>query len=218
MAAIYSLKAIYFGNGNKMARNWVYSYLEKINMQGESRRARFEACTLPHIQAAYNLARWLARSDGDAEDIVQEAYLRAFRFFDGFHGDDARTWLLAIVRNTTYTWLKQNRAHNMSVAFDEEFHSLDAADVAGWINSPDNNPQAVLTRNADALQLNRALELLPLEFREVVILRELEEMSYKQIAHIADIPVGTVMSRLARGRKLLSESLRQMNKEACNGL
>jgi RNA polymerase sigma-70 factor (ECF subfamily) len=169
----------------------------------------FQDVVLPHLHAAYNLARWLSRSDHDAQDIVQEAYLRAFRFFDGFHGGDARAWLLAIVRNATYTWLKQNRPHELATPFDEEFHSLPEDGAVEGPERPDNNPETILARRDDKRLLDEALENLPLAFREVLVLRELEDLSYKEIARIADIPIGTVMSRLARGRKLLGECLKQ---------
>jgi len=172
---------------------------------------RFEEMALPHLNAAYNLARWLTRSDQDAQDIVQEAYLRAFKFFDGFHGNDARAWLLAIVRNTTYTWLQQNRNLVHNAFFDEEFHDLNEVDSATLCDQPDNNPAAILARNDDKRLLDRALEQLPVEFREVLVLRELEDLSYKEISHIAGIPIGTVMSRLARGRRLLQACLERMN-------
>lgn len=172
---------------------------------------RFEEIVLPHLNTAYNLARWLSRSDQDAQDIVQEAYLRAFKFFDGCHGDDARAWLLAIVRNTTYTWLQQNREHVKNTPFDEEVHGLNAEGSVTLLNQADNNPEAILARNDDKRLINQSLEQLPLEFREVLVLRELENLSYKEIAIVAGIPIGTVMSRLARGRKLLLECLERMD-------
>lgn len=172
----------------------------------KSKLARFEACALPHMDAAYNLARWLARNDHDAEDIVQEAYLRAFRFFDGFRGTDARAWLLSIVRNTGYTWLKQNRAQDMTTPFDEEVHGYSATlEATSGVSAM--NPETLLLQQADQRLLRQALEALPVEFREVIALRELEDMSYKQIAAIINVPVGTVMSRLARARKRLQECL-----------
>jgi RNA polymerase sigma factor (sigma-70 family) len=210
---------IYFDIGNKMTDKLVFtSDTERTGMKGESRRARFEASTLPHMQAAYNFARWLVRSDQNAEDIVQDAYLRAYKFFDGFHGEDARAWLLAIVRNTAYSWLQKNREHTENTTFMEEFDSLSEEGTATLLSPADNNPEAILTRNGDRQLLNQALEQLPVEFREVMVLRELEDLSYKEIANIAGIPIGTVMSRLARGRKLLLECLEQCNKEARNGL
>ncbi len=172
---------------------------------------RFEEMTLPHLNAAYNLARWLTHSDQDAQDIVQEAYLRAFKFFDGFRGEEARAWLLAIVRNTAYTWLRQNRESVSHVPFDEEFGDLNEVSSATLFHQPDNNPAAILARNDDKRLLDQALAQLPVEFREVLVLRELENFSYKEISEIAGIPIGTVMSRLARGRRLLQACLERMN-------
>jgi len=159
-----------------------------------SRAVRFEAVVLPHLPAAYNLARWLMRNDQDAEDVVQEAYLRAFKFFTGYRGGDSRTWLLTIVRNTCNSWLQRNRSRELTVSIDEAQEDL-TIDFA--------NPELRLVRNADALMVREALAELPLEFREVMVMRELEELSYKEIAAVADLPIGTVMSRLARGRKRL---------------
>lgn len=174
-------------------------------MSAQNKRLRFEQIVLPHLDAAYNLARWLIRNDQDAEDLVQEAYTRAFKSFDGFHGVDGRAWLLTIVRNTCYTWLQQKRTHELAMPFDEELHSPD---------SDASNPEALLLRSANTQMLREALEELPVEFREIVILRELEELSYKEIAAISDIPLGTVMSRLARARKKLEQHLlKRMNKE-----
>lgn len=175
-------------------------------MEWKSKLARFEACALPHMDASYNLARWLTRNDHDAEDIVQEAYLRAFRFFAGFRGPDARAWLLSIVRNTCYTWLKQNRVQDLITSFDEEVHEHSAA-LEATSSISTTNPETLLLQQVDEQTLRQALEALPVEFREVMILRELEDMSYKQIAAITDVPVGTVMSRLARARKRLQECL-----------
>lgn len=151
-----------------------------------------------HLDAAYNLARWLMRNEQDAEDMVQEACLRAFTFFHSFHGEDGRAWLLAIVRNTCYTWLRKNRAQELDTVFDEQKHSVEA-DMA--------DPEVLLLQKADRELLQQLLEQLPTEFREVLILRELEGMSYKQISAIADLPIGTVMSRLARARRRLEQQL-----------
>ena len=167
-------------------------------MEGQSKLASFETAVLPHLDAAYNLARWLTRNDADAQDVVQEAYLRAFRFFGGFHGEDGRAWLLGIVRNTSYTWMQQNRSAQLNTPLDDELHA---------VKSDDLNPEALLLQKADAQILRQAVEELPLEFREVLVLRELDEMSYKQIAVVADLPLGTVMSRLARARKRLQQIL-----------
>jgi RNA polymerase sigma-70 factor (ECF subfamily) len=171
---------------------------------------RFEAMALPHIDSAFNLARWLARNDQDAEDIVQEAYLRAFKFFDGFHGNDGRPWLLSIVRNTFYTWYQQRKAQGESVEYDEQLHGIGTQDPDGAQRTA-VDPQELLVQKDDRRQLDRALQTLPAEFREVLVLRELEELSYKEIATIVGIPMGTVMSRLARGRKQLAEAF------ACEG-
>jgi RNA polymerase sigma-70 factor (ECF subfamily) len=159
--------------------------------------ARFEQVVLPHLSAAYNLARWLTRNDHDAEDVVQEAYLRALRFFARFRGEDARAWLLAVVRNTCYTWLKRHRPHELAVP-------LGAVEE---VASADLNPERLAEQKAAAEGLRSALEELPVEYREVVVLRELEGLSYKEIAGIAGIPLGTVMSRLTRGRARLQQCL-----------
>ena len=158
----------------------------------------FEQTVLPHLDAAYNLARWLTRNEHDAEDVVQEAYMRAFEFYAGFYGTDGRRWLLTIVRNTCYTWLRRDRAGELSTPFDEEIHREEVA-------SP--NPEELLLENADRQHLQDALEELPVEFRETLVLRELEELSYKEIADVSGVPVGTVMSRLARARDRLKDAL-----------
>jgi RNA polymerase sigma factor (sigma-70 family) len=167
-------------------------------LQRQHKLVSFEKAVLPHLDAAYNLARWLTRNDADAEDVVQEAYLRAFRFFGGFHGEDGRAWLLGIVRNTTYTWMQRNRSTELNLPLDDE--PLE-------VKSNDLNPEELLLQKGDARMLRQAVEELPLEFREVLVLRELDEMSYKQIATVADLPIGTVMSRLARARKRLQQIL-----------
>jgi RNA polymerase sigma-70 factor (ECF subfamily) len=158
-------------------------------------RARFEQQVLPHLDAAFNLARWLTRNDHDAEDVVQEAMLRAYRFFDGLRGE-ARPWLLAIVRNACFSWLQANRPAELQAIDRMELES----DAPG--------PEALAARDLDRRRLNEAIAALPVQFREVLVLRELEDLAYKDIARIAEIPIGTVMSRLARARRLLAESLR----------
>jgi len=163
-------------------------------------RARFEETIMPHLDAAYNLARWLTRNEHDAQDVVQDAFLRAFKYFGGFHGGNSRSWLLSIVRNTAYTWLQKNRKQELATVFDEEIHDIE--DTA-------SNPEVLLLNKSDQQEIRRAVEQLPVEFREVMILRELEGMSYKEIAEMADVPIGTVMSRLARARKQLQQSLGQ---------
>ena len=159
---------------------------------------RFELLLMPHLNAGYNLARWLTRSEPDAEDLVQEAYVRALRSFDGYRGGDPRAWLLSIVRNTCYTWLRQRHAH-----FDDTA-AADAADVA---DDPAAGPEAQVIRHSDGALLRRALEDLPVEFREALVLRELEGLSYKEIADVAGVPLGTVMSRLSRARTQLQHAL-----------
>jgi RNA polymerase sigma-70 factor (ECF subfamily) len=167
-------------------------------LREKDKLARFEQTIFPHMDAAYNLARWLTRNEHDAQDMVQEAYLRAFKFFHTFHGVDGRAWLLTIVRNSCYTWLQQNRRHELTTMFDEEIHSVE---------SDTSNPATLALQSADHQILTQALDELPVEFREVVVLRDLEEYSYKEIADIANIPTGTVMSRLARARERLKKIL-----------
>jgi RNA polymerase sigma-70 factor (ECF subfamily) len=165
----------------------------------ESERLRlFEQTVLPHLDAAYNLARWLAGNDHDAQDVAQEASLRAFRFFGSFRGENARAWLLSIVRNTFYTWLRKNRPPEKTVDIDDE--TLDIEDKSA-------DAEATSPQFADADTVRRAIADLPVEFREIVILREMEGFSYKEIAELAEVPIGTVMSRLARARKLLQKRL-----------
>jgi RNA polymerase sigma-70 factor (ECF subfamily) len=164
----------------------------------DQRLERFDQAVLPHLGAAFNLARWLTRNDHDAEDVVQEAYLRAYQFFDGFHGGDGRAWLLRIVRNTCYSWLEKNRPREPAVAFDETKHSAEQKEAG---------PEVPLVTKEDRDMLRRALEELSPEFRETIVLRELEGLSYKEIAAVTGVPVGTVMSRLARARERLQESL-----------
>jgi RNA polymerase sigma-70 factor (ECF subfamily) len=159
---------------------------------------RFEAAVLAHLDAAYNLARWLLRSEHDAQDVVQEACLRAFRSFDTFRGGDARCWLLAIVRNACFTWLDQNRRDAPEPLLDDDLDQF---------ASEQDDPQRQFIRQADADQVRAAIEALPSEFREAIVLRDLQGLSYKEISGVAGVPIGTVMSRLARGRKRLEESL-----------
>ena len=151
----------------------------------------FELAVLPHLDNAYNLARWLMRNEQDAQDVAQEAYLRAFRFFPGFRGGDARAWLLKIVRNTCYTWLHVNRPLQEAAEFDENLFTTDSC-------LP--NPEEAVLQNDSNTLVRKALEKLPPNFREVLILRELEGMSYKEIADITGMPAGTVMSSLSRAR------------------
>jgi len=167
-------------------------------LPGPDKFSRFERAILPHLDAAYNLARWLMRNEDEAADAVQDACLRALRFIGSFRGGDGRVWLLAIVHNTCYSRLKRGAIREKETEFDDELHSP-ATEMT--------NPEAWLERSRDSETLRQALEGLPEEFREVVVMRELEGMAYKQIAEVAGVPIGTVMSRLARARKRLQQAL-----------
>lgn len=169
--------------------------LDVLDLQG---RLRFEQLVLPHLDAAFNLARWILRGRADAEDVAQEAMLRAFRFFRGFHGGDARAWLLQIVRNSCYTWLEKNRPMELTTEFDEQLYP-----------QPSVTPESLAIAGDNRERLTRALEDLPPRFREVLVLRELEGCSYKEIAAITSMPIGTVMSALARARQRLQRTLTQ---------
>ena len=168
------------------------------------RTRRFETAALPHLDAAYNVARWLLRDDHNAQDVVQEAYLRAFRFFDGFRGGDARPWLLGIVRNACYTWMENKRRLGEQIEFDEERDS-DTDDLIPSRTA--DNPETLLMQKLEKKRIDEAINALPPAFREVLILRELEDLSYEEIAQVAAIPIGTVMSRLARARAILRTTL-----------
>jgi RNA polymerase sigma-70 factor, ECF subfamily len=158
----------------------------------------FEAMMLPHLDAAYNLAKWLLRNEQDAQDVVQEAFLRAFKSFGGFHGSNGRAWLLTIVRNTSYTSLKKSRVADLTTPFDEEIHASGDESVSA---------ATILERSEDTELIREAMDELPAEFREILTLRHQEDLSYKEIADIAQIAPGTVMSRLARARAKLKECL-----------
>jgi len=171
-------------------------------------RMRFEQLVLPHLDAAFNLARWLLRSRADAEDVAQDAVLRAYRFFLSFHGGDARAWLLQIVRNTCYTWLEKNRPVEQMTEFNEELHTTTSV-----------SPESLAIAGNNRERLTRALESLPARQREVIVLRELEGCSYKEISTITSIPIGTVMSALSRARRQLQVALSNpARQEAAHGL
>jgi RNA polymerase sigma-70 factor (ECF subfamily) len=176
-------------------------------MASDNKRARFEREVLPHLDAAYNLARWLLRDDTDAEDVAQEACLRAYKYYDGFRGGNAKAWLLKIVRNSCYSWFKDNpRGESMT---PDEDGRLDpeherALQAAGHDNP---SPEARMLAAADHALLRASLDTLPATYREVLVLREIDELSYREISEIADVPIGTVMSRLARARALLQSRL-----------
>ena len=172
---------------------------EGVSFLRQSCSSDFEEVALPHLHHAYNLARWLARNDQDAEDIVQEAYLRAFRFYCHFRGGDVRPWLLKIVRNTYYTWSRQNRVPKLSIESEE-------GDLASR-DQPCGNPEELAIQNSSSGLLRNALETLSPHFRELLILRELEGLSYKEISNVVGVPTGTVMSRLSRARTRLRQSV-----------
>src|SRR6478735_712944 len=168
-----------------VVKKWEESDAEKEDLMS------FEATMLPHLDAAHNLAKWLLRNEQDAQDVVQEAFLRAFKSFGGFHSSNGKAWLLTIVRNTSYTLLKKKRAADLTTPFDEEIHAFDDESVSA---------ATILERSEDAELIREAMDELPAEFREILTLRHQEDLSYKEIADIAQIPPGTVMSRLARAR------------------
>jgi RNA polymerase sigma-70 factor (ECF subfamily) len=171
----------------------------------EHELASFEETMLPHMNAAHNLAKWLLHNEQDAQDVVQEAYLRAFKSFGGFHGSNGRAWLLTIVRNTSYTLLKKNRAVDLTTPFDEQIHASGHESVS---------PAAILEHGEDADLIRQAMDELPVEFREILTLRHMEGLSYSEIADIAQLAPGTVMSRLARARARLKQGLAaRINKE-----
>ena len=189
-------------------RNIVKFTVFKESEQNHAQKAElasFEDVMLPHLDAAHNLAKWLLRNEQDAQDVVQEAYLRAFKSFSGFHGSNGRAWLLTIVRNTSYTLLKKNRAVDLTTTFDEEIHA---------VGQESTSPATILEHAEDAELIKNAMEELPVEFREILTLRHQESLSYAEIGEILKIPIGTVMSRLARARAKLREYLAsQMSKE-----
>lgn len=177
-------------------------------MESSADQSRFEQLVLPHLDAAFNLARWILRSRADAEDVAQEALVRAYRFFSGFQGGEARSWLLQIVRNTCYSWLEKNRPAETAAEFDEELHGV-----------PGPTPETLAMAREEQQRLTDALESLPPRYREVIVLRELEGCSYKEIAAITSIPIGTVMSSLARARRQLQSAvMNRVGKEGAREL
>ena len=187
------------GRAPGVSAAWENIVCELPPMDETTKLALFEQTIVPHLDAAHNLARWLTRNQQDAEDVVQEAYLRAFRFFDGFHGGDGRAWLLTVVRNTCLSWMgRRTGAESTSVEFDEHVHR--ATDEGESI-------EEVLIRNSKIDSLRTCVEALPIEYREVIVMRELQELSYREISEIVGIPIGTVMSRLSRGRMRLLDCM-----------
>ncbi len=181
-------------------------------MHDGSKMARFENMLLLHLDAAHNLARWLTHSDAIAEDAVQDACLRAFRFFDGMQGSSPKAWFMAIVRNACMDCLREQKRNGSPEEFDETLHTIDAAYTSAALDSPERNA----LRKADAREVHAAIAGLPVEYREVIVLRELEDMSYKEISGVVKIPIGTVMSRLARGRDLLRDRLQSDQNRAAS--
>jgi RNA polymerase sigma-70 factor (ECF subfamily) len=174
------------------------------------RTRQFEAAALPHLKTAYNLARWLLRDENNARDVVQDSYLRAFRFFDSFRGGDARPWLMGIVRNTCFSWMREHGRGPEIVEFDEE-RDGDFYEIV--VDRADENPESLLMKKLESVRVNAAIEKLPPVFRETLILRVLEEMAYQEIAQITGVPIGTVMSRLSRARRLMRAALVLVDKE-----
>jgi RNA polymerase sigma-70 factor (ECF subfamily) len=172
---------------------------------------RFEQLVMPHLDSAYNLARWMTRNDADAEDVVQESMLRAFKYFDGFDGQFAHAWLLKIVRNTCFTWLRDKRAYDDAMPLEDNLDAVDRDANAIELNAHGmgRSPELLVGEIGDARRLNALIEALPAAYREVIIMREMDDLSYREMADIVGVPIGTVMSRLARGRQLLQTGLRK---------
>jgi RNA polymerase sigma-70 factor, ECF subfamily len=198
VGAEYTFDAEDLGSRTNIVKFAVVQRHEEEGAAQEHELASFEAMMLPCMDAAHNLARWLLRNEQDAQDVVQEAYLRAFRSFAGFRGSNGRAWLLTIVRNTAYTLLKKNRTADLTTAFDEEIHATEYKSVS---------PATILEHAEDAELIKHAMDGLPAEFREILILRHQENLSYNEIGDILKIPIGTVMSRLARARGKLKQYL-----------
>jgi RNA polymerase sigma factor (sigma-70 family) len=184
----------------------------------DDRRRRFELVALPHLDAAHNLALWLAGNASDAEDVVQDAYLRAYRYFDSFQGGNFRVWLLAIVRNAFITWVKENRSERMMFVPDTPVAKNADKEETMWGSQP-RDPESLLLESIDSQALGRLMEHLPAEYREVLLLREVEDLAYKEIAEVTGVPIGTVMSRLSRARLSMRQRwLAQAEMEDAHGL
>jgi RNA polymerase sigma-70 factor (ECF subfamily) len=193
------------GNGRWYGRDGALSEPHLVNNSigsPESRLRLFEEVILPHLNAAYNLARWLTHNEHDAQDVVQEAYLRAFRFFDSYKGGDGKSWLLEVVRNTCFTFHRREKRNFTSVEFDEATHTPSV--------KPPDAEEALVAASKQTI-LKDCIEGLPDAFRGILVMRELEEMSYRQISDVAGLPPGTVMSRLSRARKRLEECAKARN-------
>jgi RNA polymerase sigma-70 factor (ECF subfamily) len=171
-------------------------------MAKDGRTRRFELLALPHLDAAFNLARWLAGNTTDAEDVVQDAYLRAYRYFDSWQGGDFRVWLLTIVRNSFITWVRENRSARLVFHAEPPLGDTAETEETAW-GQRSADPETMLLDSIDSQTLSRLVERLPTEYREVLLLREVEDLAYKDIADVTGVPVGTVMSRLSRARLAL---------------
>jgi RNA polymerase sigma factor (sigma-70 family) len=198
LKAEYASEPEDFDSKAKIVRFVALQKHEEQDAAPEQELASFEETLSPHMDAAYNLAQWLLHNEEDAQDVVQEAYLRAFKSFGEFHGSNGRAWLLTIVRNTCYTLLKKNRAIDLPTIFDEEIHASGHESVS---------PATILEQSEDADLLREAMKKSPVEFREILVLRHQEGLSYNEIADIAQLAPGTVMSRLARARGKFKETV-----------
>lgn len=180
-------------------------------MNAADERRRFAELVLPHLDAAYNLARWLSGSAAEAEDVVQEALLRAYTYFGSYHGDRPRPWLLAIVRNTWFSAWSRDQPSRDAATYED---GVDAAQAwPGWQDAAEREPLCCLLRAEDVRLVHEALARLSVPLREVIVLRELEDMCYRDIAQVAAIPLGTVMSRLARARQALAAAVSALRVE-----
>jgi RNA polymerase sigma factor (sigma-70 family) len=173
----------------------------ETRVSDEDNSARFGRVVLPHLTDAYALARWLTGNRSDAEDVVQDACLRAFRGIGSFSDGNARAWVLTIVRNTAYSWIGKNRPNALVITDDLE--SLERADTPRGRDPDIETPETALIAKTDAARLEAAIAELPPPFRETLVLRDLQGLDYREIARVTDVPIGTVMSRLARARRRL---------------
>lgn len=183
---------------------------------GAARTRRFEQLITPHLDSAHNLARWLVRNDSEAEDIVQEACLRAYKYLDGFAGGDPTGWLLAIVRNASFSWMRRKRrreAQTDDAAVDEEVLDHEAPTIGAGSQALSKDPETLLIERRERMRLNKLIERLPAVHREMVVLRDIEDLSYRAIAAVTGVPIGTVMSRLCRARRLLQRWARAQDSE-----
>jgi RNA polymerase sigma factor (sigma-70 family) len=176
-----------------------------LNVDEASDQARFTEVFVPYLVDAFRLARWLAGSRADAEDIVQEASMRAFKYIRGFSGGNPRAWVLTIVRNTSYSWLAKNRPKDVVLSDDLDQDHREQIEQAGTQEM--QTPETALIAKLEAQQVRKAMAALPAPFREILVLREIHDLDYRTIAEVAALPIGTVMSRLARARRLLSATI-----------